>query len=245
MSDLSPLFATKADVRQRLWLFWVHALVYFLARVSTLRDGCLFHGVIWGLCPASFAKIFHFLFDPNHRRLCRRPASLEGRIAIVTDVEAGCGGRGVRLRRGRISRTAKTCGPDAPTLASSFAVTPAKRRWQKSPVTGESSAYAVKTIAWGMSGDPGDLAVNTRVHTCYPHAHTRLRVRLAPGIPRALIFEGGTFAAKPGQYEPRDREAVSANRSRHAPNPLTPKPLLWPSPPSFGLAPNPKNLAIP
>jgi hypothetical protein len=49
----------------------------------------------------------------------------------------------------RFSRTAKSCGPDAPTLASSFAeflsaqpgndkTISARRRWQKSPVTGES-----------------------------------------------------------------------------------------------------------
>jgi hypothetical protein len=38
-----------------------------------------------------------------------------------------------------------------------------------------------------MPGDFGDLAVNTRVHTYYQYAHTRLRVRLAPGIPHALF----------------------------------------------------------
>jgi hypothetical protein len=40
----------------------------------------------------------------------------------------------------------------------------------------------------GMPDDFGDLAVNTRVHTHYQYAHTRLRVRLAPGIPHALCF---------------------------------------------------------
>ena len=44
----------------------------------------------------------------------------EGRFAIVTDVGAGCGGREQRFRRVRGSRTAKSCGPDAPTLASSL-----------------------------------------------------------------------------------------------------------------------------
>ena len=43
-------------------------------------------------------------------------------------------------------RTAKSCGPDAPTLASSFVESSAKRRWQKSPVTGESAKETVKTI---------------------------------------------------------------------------------------------------
>jgi hypothetical protein len=78
------------------------------------------------------------------------PAHTEGRFAIVTDVGLGCDGRGRRQRRGRYLRTAKSCGPDAPTLASSVAEgdvgpngpdTPvsARRRWQESPVTGESA----------------------------------------------------------------------------------------------------------
>ncbi len=88
---------------------------------------------------------------------------------IVTNVGAGCGGRGSVLRamgsqggffesvsdqraggREMLLRTAKSCGPDAPTLASSFAdgksAQPGAdkpdirwRRWQKSPVTGEST----------------------------------------------------------------------------------------------------------
>ena len=34
---------------------------------------------------------------------------------------AGCGGRGCAKDERRLMRTAKSCGPDAPTLASSFA----------------------------------------------------------------------------------------------------------------------------
>ena len=62
-----------------------------------------------------------------------------------------------------LQRTAKSCGPDAPTLASSLAEfksarpgldknLSAERRWQKSPVTGESSKETVKTIACGNVG---------------------------------------------------------------------------------------------
>ena len=36
-------------------------------------------------------------------------------------------------------RTAKACGPDLPTLGSSLSMIIGKRRWQKSPVTGESA----------------------------------------------------------------------------------------------------------
>ena len=36
-------------------------------------------------------------------------------------------------------RTAKSCGPDASTLASSLAGLLVRRRWQESPITGEST----------------------------------------------------------------------------------------------------------
>src|ERR1700694_494705 len=66
---------------------------------------------------------------------------------------------GARMRAGRmmLTRTAKSCGPDAPTLASSFAGFSARRRWQESPVTGESTKQAVKTIAQGKLGVPVNL----------------------------------------------------------------------------------------
>jgi hypothetical protein len=78
--------------------------------------------------------------DAAPAHLTLTPSRLtEGRLAIVTKREAGCGGRGWRFRRERRLRTAKSCGPDAPTLASSFAEVSARRRWQESPVTGESA----------------------------------------------------------------------------------------------------------
>jgi hypothetical protein len=58
-----------------------------------------------------------------------------------------------------------------------------------------------------MPDDFGDLAVNTRVHTYHQYAHTRLRVRLAPGIPHALI--GRIFYARLGRIAPRGRGPVS------------------------------------
>jgi hypothetical protein len=48
------------------------------------------------------------------------PALSEGRIAIVTNVGRGCGGRECAFDEQRRSRTAKTCGPDASTLALSW-----------------------------------------------------------------------------------------------------------------------------
>jgi hypothetical protein len=89
--------------------------------------------------PVLRRKIFRLARRANHRYLSARPALDKGRFAIVTNV--GCGMRWtLRLqRRTEPKRTAKSCGPGAPTLASSFAELSAGRRWQKSPVTGEST----------------------------------------------------------------------------------------------------------
>src|ERR1700687_2023225 len=93
-------------------------------------------------------------------------------------------------------RTAKSCGPDASTPASSLRrhVGPTggrqasirKRRGETSPVTGESTKEAVKTIACGNAGCSGATVVTTLV--CYLH-----------------------FA----------REAAGAAGTRHSPRPLS------------------------
>jgi hypothetical protein len=74
--------------------------------------------------PVPFEKIFRLTrFLAQSRRAnqwlnSRRLVPVEGRIAIVTD--AGRDAMAAQDGRGK-SRTAKSCGPDAPTLASSFA----------------------------------------------------------------------------------------------------------------------------
>ena len=58
---------------------------------------------------------------------------------------------------GAILRTAKPCGPDAPTLASSWprcACIVAGDGGKKARFTRESAEEAVKTIARGMPGEP-------------------------------------------------------------------------------------------
>jgi len=56
----------------------------------------------------------------------------EGRLAIVTDVGSGMRWtRRVLLTRALSSRTVKSCGPDASTLASSFA----ERQFREATVT--------------------------------------------------------------------------------------------------------------
>jgi hypothetical protein len=97
--------------------------------------------------------------------------------------------RGALLTRALILRTAKSCGPDAPTLASSFAKQFASRRWQQSPVTGESAEETVKTIAQGRPVFSGEPVVTTLV--CFFNSHARLRVQRAPGFPCALYSRRG------------------------------------------------------
>ena len=74
---------------------------------------CLPDGQIVHVCPALFAKIFPFTFDPNHFYIYRHPGpDTEGRFAIVTDVGLGCDGRGWRIDEvlscGRRSRVVLT-----------------------------------------------------------------------------------------------------------------------------------------
>jgi hypothetical protein len=63
-------------------------------------------------------------------------------------------------------RTAKTCGPDAPVLASSLRMNPRNDGGKKAGRRGE-RGISRKPLRAGMSGVFRWLAVNTRVHTYY------------------------------------------------------------------------------
>jgi hypothetical protein len=69
-------------------------------------------------------------------------------LAIVTNVGSGCGGRGRAFDEQRWTRTAKSCGPDAPALASSLQ-NYVQATVTIKPVTEESTKETVKTIAQG------------------------------------------------------------------------------------------------
>ena len=72
------------------------------------------------------------LHRPSLSRTRKRGVSRSSRT-----LGGGCDGRRRRVDEGAWLRTAKSCGPDTPTLVSSFAEVSARRRWQQSPVTGE------------------------------------------------------------------------------------------------------------
>ncbi len=69
-------------------------------------------------CPDVAIKIFRFVFTPNQWLHGVIPPHRRG-VRVVTNVEAGCGGRERGSRRLARARTAKPCGPGAPTLALS------------------------------------------------------------------------------------------------------------------------------
>jgi hypothetical protein len=72
-------------------------------------------------CPVLASKINRFAFCPNQIHKRRRPVLLTRGVSRSSrTLGAGCGGRGrAEKTNGVFLRTAKSCGPDAPTLASS------------------------------------------------------------------------------------------------------------------------------
>jgi hypothetical protein len=71
--------------------------------------------------------------------MIRHPVPHEGRIAIVTDAGRDAVDAAALLTNSADLRMAKSCGPDASTLASSRQESFCRRRWQESPITGESA----------------------------------------------------------------------------------------------------------
>jgi hypothetical protein len=70
--------------------------------------------------PVPLAKINPFPLTPNQIHISTHPTPLEGRIAIVTDAGRDAMDAGGASDEGVGLRTAKSCGPDASTLASSL-----------------------------------------------------------------------------------------------------------------------------
>ena len=70
--------------------------------------------------PVLFAKIFRFTSDPNHLHIPRHPGPHKGAFRDRHGRRVGMRWTRVALlTRALTLRTAKSCGPDVPTLASS------------------------------------------------------------------------------------------------------------------------------
>ncbi len=124
----------------------------------------------------------------------------EGRLAIVTNVAVRCGGRGRAFDERRGLRTAKSCGPDAPTLASSCAefirgATVANKPGHRGEREGNRN-----TIAQGKPDDPVEPVVLPPCFFCTgPMGAIGTRLSLRP-----LFREGAKYSVKLGRIAPRE-----------------------------------------
>src|SRR4051812_9518786 len=107
----------------------------------------------------------------------------KGALAFVTDAGRDAMDADAAADEQRVRRTAKSCGPDASTLASSLAVKRETTVTTKPDHRGELEGNR-KTIARGMPGVSGVTVVTMLV--CFFILHARLRAHRAPGIPCAL-----------------------------------------------------------
>ena len=85
----------------------------------------------------------------------------------------------------RDTRTAKSCGPDAPTLASSLAESIREATVARKPGHRGEREGNRKAIAQGVPVETGEPVED------YPH-FVRPRVHRTPGIPCALLLLGRT-----------------------------------------------------
>jgi hypothetical protein len=131
--------------------------------------------------------------------------SSQGRLAIVTDAGQDAMDARRRERRTRCSRTGKSCGSDAPMLASSWRRDPPTTVARK-PVAGKSTKESVKPSRRECRTIPGVTVVTMLV--CFFILHARLRAHLASGIPCAL------FSGPNEQAKPRASAARSDSRAR-------------------------------
>jgi hypothetical protein len=160
-----------------------------------------------GSCLVFSAKIFRFSRWANHLYKLACPASIRGAFRDRHERGAGCGGRFGAFDEWRMRRTAKSCGPDAPTLASSSrkatfagdggkkARSPGRaRRKPLKPLRGECRVFPVSP--WWTYSCFLFFARETA-------GASRARHSLRP-----LIFRGRKIEVKLARKTRRDREGV-------------------------------------
>ena len=122
--------------------------------------------------------------------------------AIATDVGSGCGGRVGVARRATQMRTAKSCGPDPPTLGSSWRVDPPATVANKPGHRGERD-HKPSTHRAGNAGlsrrTCGDYA---RVVFSFPREAAGALAR--PAFPAPSVIEGQCFGIARTQSAPRE-----------------------------------------
>jgi hypothetical protein len=132
--------------------------------------------------------------------VCPRPASQEGRFAVVTDVECGmrwacrCCSVVDPCRRTALMRTVKSRGPDTPTLVSRL-----RRRSRVAQATVAKKPGAPGRTRSSRSNHPRGECRDVSAEPVVPAACIFFAggpwVRPAPGIPRALCLKRAGLAA--------------------------------------------------
>jgi hypothetical protein len=105
-------------------------------------------------------------------------------VSIVMNAGRDAMDADVLLDEQRVTRTAKSCGPDASTLAFKLAGSIPSMTVTTKPDHRGDHVISRNTIARGMPDCSGEPVVTMLV--CFFILHARLRVRRAPGIPCAL-----------------------------------------------------------
>ena len=106
------------------------------------------------------------------------------------------------------SRTAKSCGPDSPTLESSLSMMIGRRWWLTSPAHQGEREAAVKTIAQGMPGVSAALSL-LACAKCTFFARKARGCGQHPAFPAPSCFRGRKFLQGPDAFAPRECAVVS------------------------------------
>jgi hypothetical protein len=118
----------------------------------------------------------------------------------------------------KLWRTAKSCGPDTPTLVSSL-LDDQQATVAKEPGHRGEHEISRSTVAQGVSDCFGEPVV-----TCscaFFILHARLRVRRAPGIPCALCFSRDTLISNSGESCRENADARHCDERSDDPPSLT------------------------
>jgi len=162
-------------------------------------------------CPVLFRKIFPFPPDPNHFYIPRRLVPHEGRIAIVTDAGRDAVDADGAADESAGSRTAKSCGPGASTLASSLRLS-ASDGDKKARSPGRARRKPLKPVACGNAGCSGATVVN---NSCAFYLRTRgCGCSGHPAFPTPSVsWAYDSFRTR--AIGPRGRGGTSEIESRH------------------------------
>jgi hypothetical protein len=118
-----------------------------------------------------------------------RPVPKEGRFAIVTNAGRDAVDASGATDESAELRTAKSCGPGAPTLALSFVEMICEATVAKEPGHRGEHEVSRKPLRGESRSDSAEPVCSCAFS--YVHLHARPRVQRAPGFPCALYLPRG------------------------------------------------------